>query len=509
MSCSAIDKRSFYVYECEFNIMIRYLGGIIIKRLAIVIGNSEYKYVGELRNPCNDANDMAKSLEKLGFKVNKYLNLGQDELTAAITQFKKELNDYSVALFYYAGHGMQIKGKNYLVPIDCNITTEELTALSCYDMDDLFNGISIYKDKTNIIILDSCRTNPFSSMLRGSMQSGFATISNPPKGTIISFSTSPESAAADGKDSNGLFTGVLKNYIFKPNLKIEELFKMVRTKVIELSGSTQIPWEHSSLTGDFYFLVTSINSKKEVSDKEIYDFIQNQWKFYEGKEGLSIYDAECLPYVEAQNKFNMPIIEILRCYSRVSYSKEDKVLSDEDIDEINIQYLAAWGFVYKNYRWYFKDKYVQMGEPLPISKELQQLVPIQGQEILIDFIVSAEIKNGLLYFTSTVNLPNNTPFIYSLRSKDGSYSAQCKSNVKDGVISSEGFSNKGQIINDGIYSVTLSSPIYSVQPTELKSIFGERNRNLVGKYVKYSPIGGNTIECTKIIVKDSEKILIY
>jgi uncharacterized caspase-like protein len=157
------------------------MGVNIIKRLALVIGNSDYKSVGKLNNPCNDANDMAKCLEKLEFKVSTYLNLGQIDLVAAITQFKKELNDYSVGLFYYAGHGMQIKGKNYLVPVDCNISTEELTALSCYDMDDLFNGISIYKDKTNIIILDSCRTNPFSSMLRGSMQSGITTISNPPR----------------------------------------------------------------------------------------------------------------------------------------------------------------------------------------------------------------------------------------------------------------------------------------------------------------------------------------
>jgi hypothetical protein len=150
-----------------------------------------------------------------------------------------------------------------------------------------------------------------------------------------------------------------------------------------------------------------------------------------------------------------------------------------------------------------------MGEPLPISEELQQLLPIQGQEILIDFKVSAEIKDGLIYFVSIANLPNDTPFIYTLRSKDGGYSAQCKSTVKEGVISSEGFSNKGQTISDGIYTVSLSSPIYSVLPTELKNIFGKRNRNLIGKHVKYSPIGGNTIEFSKIIVKDSDKILVF
>ncbi|URZ16712.1 caspase family protein [Clostridium felsineum] len=480
-----------------------------INRLALVIGNSEYEEVGKLRNPCNDANDMAYCLIKLGFKVNKYLNLNQNDLNSKIIEFEKELNNYSTGLFYYAGHGMQINGKNYLVPIDCKISNEELTALSCFDMDNLFNGISMYKDKTNIIILDSCRTNPFSNKLRGTMQSGFAAVSNPPMGTIISFSTSPESTAADGENSNGLFTEVLKEYIFKPNLKIEEMFKMVRTKVIELSANSQVPWEHSSLTGDFYFLVKPQSRNNEISDMEIYNFIQERWKYYHKQELKDIKDIECLAYVDAYNRYKIPIIEILRCYSRVSYSKENRFFSDEDIDEININYLSAWGFRLKNFRWYYKDKYVRMGEPLPIPKEMQEIPPIKGQEILIEFDIEAKVNEGLLYFTSTVNLPNGTPFIYSLKRKDGSYFAQCNSKVIDNTVPSDGFSDKGQTLCDGVYTISLTSPIHSVQPKELKNIFGERNRNLIGKYVKYSPIGGNMIEYSKIITKDGNKILIF
>lgn len=231
-----------------------------MKRLALVIGNSQYMFSNPLINPKNDANDIANALIELDFEVHRFLDLNQVQMIEKIIQFTKALQYFSAGLFYFAGHGMQIKGKNYLVPVDCNITNEEETALSCYEMDNLLNSLSIYKDKTNIIILDSCRTNPFSDRLRGTMNSHFTEFTNPPIGTIISFSTSPDKPASDGQMSNGLFTRVLKENIKTPNIKIEELFKIVRSKVSKLSANNQIPWEHSCLIGNFYFSVKEIRS---------------------------------------------------------------------------------------------------------------------------------------------------------------------------------------------------------------------------------------------------------
>ena len=132
-----------------------------MNRVALVIGNAQYKYVAKLNNPENDARDMASVLQRLGFKVIKCLNASLAELQDKITCFLKELDEYSVGLLYYAGHGMQIDGKNYIVPVDCKLTDKNKTIFSCYSMEDYLNNLSIYKDKTNIVILDACRNNPF------------------------------------------------------------------------------------------------------------------------------------------------------------------------------------------------------------------------------------------------------------------------------------------------------------------------------------------------------------
>lgn len=148
-------------------------------RLALVIGNANYQKVNSLVNPINDANDIASILQRLGFDVVCRTDCSQDELQTYISDFTKKLEDYSTGLLYYAGHGMQIDGKNYIVPIDCEATTKERTILSCYCLDDFFTRISVYKGKTNICILDACRTNPFVGLSRG-ITAGFTEFSNQP-----------------------------------------------------------------------------------------------------------------------------------------------------------------------------------------------------------------------------------------------------------------------------------------------------------------------------------------
>ena len=202
-------------------------------KIALVIGNSDYLNVDKLNNPKNDANDIESVLRKLDFDVTKVMDAKLNDIQQAVNTFLQELDEYAVGLFFYAGHGMQIDGKNYIVPVDFRSCDKSKTVVSCYCLNSFLDGVSSYKGKTIICILDACRNNPF-AMGRGFL-TGFAPFDNPPKGTIIAYSTSADCSAFDGQCSNGLYTQVLKDAMLIPNLKIEEMFKSVRNKVSEIS----------------------------------------------------------------------------------------------------------------------------------------------------------------------------------------------------------------------------------------------------------------------------------
>lgn len=470
-------------------------------RIALIIGNSKYKYVGELKNPKNDANDIGQILTSLGFVVNKHLDLTAAEMDESLRTFLIELDDYSTGLLFYAGHGMQIDGVNYLVPIDCQLRDKTSTIFSCFDVNNYLNGVAKYKGKTNICILDACRDNPFAVSNRDII-CGFAPFTTQPKGTIIAYSTSADSTASDGQENNGLYTSALKETLLIPNLKIEEMFKSTRVKVMELSNEEQVSWEHSCLVGDFYFSVKEMPVVANIKDIDIFNYVKERADYYQ-KETDDINDIECMPYVDAYKKFNIPIIKIVRAFFRIDYQKSGQSFNDSTIDEINIGYLASWGFYTKNGRWYYRDNYVEMGDPLPLPQELLPLKPIEGLEIEITGEMECKYCNEKLYFIMKTNLPNETPVIFTL--KGNGYNAQSKGTVMSGVVSSEGFSSKGQKIKDGLYKIIVSSPIYSVLPDSVKSILGERNRNMIGRNVRYSPIGGSTAELTfNVIAKGIE-----
>jgi hypothetical protein len=223
------------------------------KRVALVIGNSDYE-LSPLRNPVNDANTMAIELEKLGFKVSKINNGSQNQMKRAISDFGTELakDKNTIGLFYYAGHGMQVKGKNYFVPIDAKIGKEPDVEVFCVELDGLLTNLEYAGNTMNLVILDACRNNPYSRSFRSAAGSGLATI-NAPSGTLIAFATAPGSTASDGEGTNGLYTQEFLKAIQTPKTKLEDVFKKVRTQVKTRSNGTQIPWENSSIEGDFYF----------------------------------------------------------------------------------------------------------------------------------------------------------------------------------------------------------------------------------------------------------------
>jgi hypothetical protein len=231
------------------------------KRVALVIGNSAYA-VAPLKNPVNDARDMAQSLSALGFEVLHKENLSQNGMKRAIREFGTKIRNGGVGLFYYAGHGVQVKGVNYLIPVDSKVESEEEIEYEAVDAGFVLAQMESAGNTTNIMILDACRNNPFARNFRSASR-GLAQM-DAPGGTLIAYATAPGSVASDGNARNGIYTQELLKFMRTPNLSIEEVFKRVRISVRDLTQSRQRPWESSSLIGDFYFarMITpeSINS---------------------------------------------------------------------------------------------------------------------------------------------------------------------------------------------------------------------------------------------------------
>ncbi len=221
------------------------------RRTALVIGNSAYT-TGNLRNPVNDARAVAKVLGELSFEVTLRENLDQKQMKREIQAFGEKLQDGGVGLFYYAGHGVQVNGRNYLIPVGAAIEHENQVEYEAVDMGSVLSEMDFAHARMNIVIIDACRDNPFARSFR-SMSQGLASI-DAPAGTLIAYATAPGSVANDGPGDNGVYTGELIKAIVQPGLKIEDVFKQVRVAVREATAGKQVPWESSSLEGDFYFL---------------------------------------------------------------------------------------------------------------------------------------------------------------------------------------------------------------------------------------------------------------
>jgi hypothetical protein len=220
------------------------------RRVALVIGNSTYKD-SPLLNPVNDARDMARTLNGLGFEVIYGENLSQNDMKRNIRAFGDQIRNGGVGLFYYAGHGTQINGVNYLIPVDATITKEEEVEYESVEVDLVLAQMRSARNHLNIVILDACRNNPFARSFR-SVNKGLASI-DAPGGTLIAYATGPGSVASDGEGRNGLYTMELLNAIRVPGIKIEDLFKRVRSAVLAKTAGKQLTWESTSLVGDFYF----------------------------------------------------------------------------------------------------------------------------------------------------------------------------------------------------------------------------------------------------------------
>ncbi|RAU81881.1 caspase family protein [Pontibacter arcticus] len=225
----------------------------MIKAKALIIGNSNYSG-NQLDNPINDATDIDEVLSRLGFKTTLITDADKITQDKVITEFATSLDNFDIGLFYFAGHGFQINNENYLAAIDTDFNDEEHAKHTAFPLDILLSYFGKSKNSTSIIILDACRELlKKKAWYRSVEDSGLAPIFAP-KGTLIAYATSPGEKALDGTGQrNGIYTNALLQHITVENIPVEEMFKRVRNSVFAFSKGRQTSWEHTSLTGTFYF----------------------------------------------------------------------------------------------------------------------------------------------------------------------------------------------------------------------------------------------------------------
>src|SRR5438477_3037450 len=226
------------------------LPGAAAERVALLIGNNNYGST-PLRNAVNDAHDLGEALKELGFQVIVRENASRRDMIDAIREFGQAIDGANTALFFYAGHAMQFKDRNYLIPIDAAMGSEDDITFFSVEIGQIFDRMDRARTKFNFIILDACRDNPFAASFKVSSQ-GLAQMSSP-TGTLIAYATAPGSVAADGFGRNGIYTKHILQNIRLPDIPVEIMFKRVREGVERETRRLQTPWDSSSLKGDFAF----------------------------------------------------------------------------------------------------------------------------------------------------------------------------------------------------------------------------------------------------------------
>jgi len=249
------------------------IAGINPDKYALIIGNSDYKYFSSLDNPKNDATDMAKALKKLDFNVTLVKNGSKEAILKASRDFANQIKTGGIGLFYYAGHGVQIKGKNYIIPVDANIATEGEVQFEGFNIDRLLAAMESADNAMNIMILDACRNNPLPKKARAANALGGLAEIKAPKGTLIAFATAPGSTALDGEGRNSPYTKNLLKQLTVTGLTLEQVLKRTLKGVSHDTQEQQVPWYSSSFSGDFYFIpppvITPIISTPTVIKKAV------------------------------------------------------------------------------------------------------------------------------------------------------------------------------------------------------------------------------------------------
>ncbi len=266
------------------------------KRVALVIGNSKYPDM-PLTNPANDASDIASALRELGFDVDLAMDLSYSDMNERIIDFGDKLNQADVGLFFYAGHGVQSGGVNYLIPVNADLSQEKS------DVDNVISTSSILKkmeqaqNGVNIIVLDACRNNPLSQNFLSVSSQGLAVV-KAPSASFIAYSTAPGNVASDGTGRNSPYTQYLLKNINVPSQTIEQVFKKVRVSVVQDTSGHQVPWENSSLLGEFYFVEPVLSDEliKGGHYASADQFELDFWKTVQAEPSRKMYESYLIKF---------------------------------------------------------------------------------------------------------------------------------------------------------------------------------------------------------------------
>ncbi|MEM9939430.1 MAG: caspase domain-containing protein [Pseudomonadota bacterium] len=311
------------------------------RRIALVIGNGAYQNVPALPNPGNDAADMAEALTLAGFEVIEGRDLTHQDMMQTIREFVELLDGATTGFFFYAGHGLQVDGRNYMLPVDTVLRSEQALQFEAVDMNLVLAQME-REPRVNVIVLDACRDNPFAASLQRSLSGGgLAPMETESVGTLIVYSTQPGATAADGTGRNSPFTSAFLQHANTPGLELQQMMRRVRASVLEETNSTQVPWDHSSLTGDVFLtpppegVDTDLEAIKglELSDSQI----QLQlWNDAKGSQSEDVLQAFLDQYPEG------PFAGAAEARLR-GLEKEAKLSGDAVADSINRQ--VAYGVV--------------------------------------------------------------------------------------------------------------------------------------------------------------------
>ncbi|WP_419657017.1 peptidase C14, caspase [Desulfosarcina variabilis str. Montpellier] len=283
------------------------------KRIALVIGNKDY-LSSPLKNPINDASDIAEVLRDCEFRVHLFLNATKKEMEESIQDFGQELRKSKggIGFFYFAGHGIQYKGINFLIPIDEKIISEADIEFEAVNANRVLIQMQEARNSLNMVFLDACRNNPYANSFRSTVK-GLARM-NAPKGSLVSYATAPFSVAYDGHGRNGIYTKHLIDKMRMPNVELSQMMKLIRAGVMKDTKGKQTPFEVSSLIGNFYFKTTEDYNINSVS------MIENT---LESLNDYSMHSSEGIIYDNDEKKLWLFLDKNLRLnYKKASFHVE-------------------------------------------------------------------------------------------------------------------------------------------------------------------------------------------
>lgn len=450
--------------------------------IALVIANSSYEFNEELECCLKDANDIAKKFEELSIHVIRAIDEPRKTLLDRIDDFLVEAESYEVAIVYYTGHGVQIDGKNYIIPIDSAPSNSKAVFVSgLIDINALLNELEIKENRVNIIILDACRSEQ--RFAKGwSFLPGLAEMTAG-SGSFVSFATAPGTRAIGGKDidSNSLFTKHLLEYIAVPNLPIETVFKKVRQAVEIESNGDQVPWESTSLKDEFCF--------NTVTEQEMNERIYHALR---GNQSASIL-------IRLSSEFNLTISDVLRRYDYIHGNRPGGIIiRDRDDREMYLlKRMLEMGFRIHNYRWVYNDTPVRMGDFLFDPRKADHS-PQTGREIEVFIDVRIEIIQDGVLIVGNTSLPEGMKILVTL--SGNKYMAQSHTQItRGGSFISEKLSYYGTNLKPGTYLVEISSPLVSIQPANVQTLLGIKGQNMIGESVRDDLIDGKTLSFYKEI----------